>query len=189
MRDVADAAGVSVGLLYKYFPSKRAVVLTLYDRLSADYASRAAQLGRGKWRDRFIAALRLCLEVLGPYRETLSALRPILLGEQDEGLFAATTAFSRKRAQGIFVDAVSASTDSPGAKLQEPLGRLLYLLHLAVILWWLFDRSSGQRATTALVALIERILPSFGLAMMLPQVRNFIRSADVLVRESLFDDV
>ena len=32
MRDIAEAAGVSVGLLYRYFPSKRAVVLTLYDR-------------------------------------------------------------------------------------------------------------------------------------------------------------
>jgi len=189
MRDVAEAAGVSVGLLYKYFPSKRAVVLTLYDRLSADYAARATQIGKGKWRERFITALRLCLEVLGPHRSTLSALRPILLGDRDEGLFAATTAFSRKRVQKIFLDAVSAATDSPGLKLQEALGGLLYLVHLAVILWWLFDRSPGQRATGALVALIERILPSFGLAMMLPQVRNFMRSADVLVREALFDDV
>jgi len=28
LREVADRAGVSVGLLYRYFPSKRAVVLT-----------------------------------------------------------------------------------------------------------------------------------------------------------------
>src|SRR5262245_17001030 len=43
LRDVADEAGVSVGLLYRYFPSKRAVVLALYDQLSAEYATRAAQ--------------------------------------------------------------------------------------------------------------------------------------------------
>ena len=33
LRDVAERAGVSAGLLYRYFPSKRAVVLALYDEL------------------------------------------------------------------------------------------------------------------------------------------------------------
>jgi AcrR family transcriptional regulator len=188
MRDVADAAGVSVGLLYKYFPSKRAVVLTLYDQLSAEYASRAARVQTGKWRERFVFALRTCLEVLGPHRRTLSALRPVLLGDRDDNLFAASTAFSRKRVQGVFVDVVAGATDAPGGKLAEPLGRLLYLSHLAVILWWLFDTSPGQRATAALIALLEHILPSLGLALMLPRVRSFVRSADSLVREALFDD-
>src|ERR1019366_4783701 len=38
LRDVAKEAGVSVGLLYRYFPSKRAVIVALYEELSADYA-------------------------------------------------------------------------------------------------------------------------------------------------------
>src|SRR5438128_3143037 len=54
LRDVADGAGVSVGLLYRYFPSKRAVVLSLYDELSAEYAARATEMDTGKWRDRFL---------------------------------------------------------------------------------------------------------------------------------------
>ena len=69
------------------------------------------------------------------------------------------------------------------------MGRLLYLLHLAIIMWWLLDKSSRQRATLALVSLLERILPSFGMALLLPQVRGFVRSADGLVREALFDEV
>jgi len=188
MRDVADAAKVSVGLLYKYFPSKHAVVLTLYDELSAEYAARAARLPAGKWRERFVYALRICLEVLGPYRRTLAALRPVLLGAREESLFAAGTAFSRKRVQAVFLDAVSGATDAPSTKLAESLGRLLYLLHLAVILWWLFDSSPRQRATSAAVVLLEQILPSFSVALLLPRVRNFVRSADSLVREALFDD-
>ena len=43
-RDIAKAAGVSVGLLYRYFPSKQAVVVALYDQLSSDYTRRAAAL-------------------------------------------------------------------------------------------------------------------------------------------------
>ena len=38
LRDIASDANVSVGLLYRYFPSKQAVVLALYDELSADYS-------------------------------------------------------------------------------------------------------------------------------------------------------
>ena len=188
LRDVAQAAGVSVGLLYKYFPSKRAVVLTLYDELSGEYASRAAQMHAGKWRSRFGFALRTCLEVLGPYRSTLVALRPVLLGDRDEGLFASGTAFSRRRVEGIFLNAVAGASDAPAAKLADSLGRLLYLLHLAVILWWLFDKSPKQRATDGLVALIESILAPLGVALLLPQVRGFVRSADALVREALLGE-
>ena len=36
LRDIAEQAGVSVGLLYRYFPSKQAIVIALYDELSAD---------------------------------------------------------------------------------------------------------------------------------------------------------
>ena len=49
LRDVAQAANVSVGLLYRYFPSKQAVVLALYDELSVSRAARGSgrlRLGR-----------------------------------------------------------------------------------------------------------------------------------------------
>ena len=71
---MADRAGVSVGLLYRYFPSKRAIVLALYDELSNTYAQRATEMPQGRWRDRFLAALETSLRVLGPHRVTLAAL-------------------------------------------------------------------------------------------------------------------
>src|SRR5688572_28407763 len=148
LRDVARQAGVSVGLLYRYFPSKRAVVLALYDELSAGYATRAADLRPGRWRDRFLDALRASLEVLGPHRVPLAALAPVLVGDAEEGLFAPRTAFSRLRVQAVFVQAVVGATDAPRGPLSPALGRLLYLTHLGVVLWWLLDKSPGQRATT-----------------------------------------
>lgn len=65
LRGVADRAGVSVGLLYRYFQSKRAVVLALYDELSAKYAARAAEMKSGTWRDRFMFALTTSLQEIG----------------------------------------------------------------------------------------------------------------------------
>jgi AcrR family transcriptional regulator len=188
LRDVAKRAGVSVGLLYRYFPSKRAVVQALYDELSAEYAERAAEMETGKWRDRFMFALTVSLKVLSVHRSTLAALVPVLVGDAEEGLFAPATAFSRQRVQKIFHEAVSGATDAPRPDVAPALARLLYLAHLAIILWWLLDKSPRQRATTALVALIKQALPASALTLRLPRVRAFVVAGDKLFRKALFDD-
>jgi len=187
LRHVASRAGVSPALLYRYFPNKRAVVLALYAELSDDFARRAVEMPRGTWRDRFVYALALSLEVLGPHRVTLRALVPVMVGDAEEGVFAESTAFSRLRVQSAFQNAVVGAADAPKGAFGEAVGRLLYLLHLAVIMWWLLDRSPSQRATHALVALFPQILPSAALALRLPLVRRFVQSADALLQDALLD--
>jgi AcrR family transcriptional regulator len=186
LRDIAKEAGVSVGLLYRYFPSKQAVVIALYDELSSEYARQAGEMPLGRWRDRFIFALNTSLHVLKPHRVALRALTPVLVGDPEEGIFSASTAFSRLRVQQVFEEAVVGSSDAPKQPLSDSLGRLLYLVHLAVLLWWLLDKSSNQRATAALVSLIQRLLPSAALTLRVPSVRGFVVSVDGLVREALF---
>jgi AcrR family transcriptional regulator len=188
MRDVANRAGVSVGLLYRYFPSKQAVILSFYDELSAEYAVRAAEMNNGKWRDRFAFALTTSLEVLKPHRSTLTVLVPLLVGSADEGLFAPATTFSRQRVMQVFHDAVAGASDAPKPELTAALGRLLYLMHLAILLWWLLDKSSQQSATAALIRLIKQVLPASALALRLPRVRAFLIAGDKLFREALFGE-
>ena len=86
LRDIARKADVSVGLLYRYFPSKQAVITALHDELSADYARQATDMPAGKWRDRFVFALRTSLQVLEPHRIVLRALIPVLVGDPDDGV-------------------------------------------------------------------------------------------------------
>jgi AcrR family transcriptional regulator len=186
LRDIAKEASVSVGLLYRYFPSKQAVIVAFYEELSADYARQAASMPPGKWRDRFIFALNTSLHVLQPHRVALRALIPVLVGDPDDGVFAAGTAFSRQRVQRVFEEAVVGSSDAPKPPLAEALGRLLYLVHLAVLLWWLLDKSAKQRATVALVALTQQLLPSAALTLRLPPIRRFVIAVDALIREGLF---
>ena len=185
MRDVAYEAGVSAGLLYRYFPSKRAVVLALYDDLSAAFATRATAMPRGRWRDRYLFALRTSLEVLAPRRRVLAALIPVLVGTGEDSIFAPRAAFSRERVQPVFQLAVSGATDAPRGDVRDPLGRLLYLIHLGVLLWWLLDKSPSQRATTGLVALLERAAPLVALALRIPAVGSVVRTGDALFQEAL----
>jgi AcrR family transcriptional regulator len=186
LRDIAKEAGVSVGLLYRYFPSKQAVVIALYDELSSDYAREALEMPLGRWRDRSIFALNTSLRVLEPHRVALRALTPVLVGDPEEGIFSASTAFSRLRVQRVFEEAVVGSSDAPKRPLSEAVGRLLYLVHLAVLLWWLLDKTPNQRATATLVSLTQQLLPSVALTLRVPPVRRFVISLDVLVREGLF---
>jgi AcrR family transcriptional regulator len=188
LRDVAKEAGVSVGLLYRYFPSKQAIVLTLYDDLSAEYATRAAEMAPGRWRDRFLYALTTSLDVLRPHRGTLASLAGVLVADAEDGVFAPRMAFSRLRVQGVFVQAVVGSSDRLRGETAPALGRLLYLVHLAVLLWWLLDKSTSQRATTALVKLLERAAPLIAVALRVPTVPGLVRAADALVHDALLTD-
>jgi AcrR family transcriptional regulator len=186
LREIAREAGVSVGLLYRYFPGKQAVLIALYDELSQDFARQTANMRHGRWRDRFLFALRASVRVLQPHRTTLRALIPILVGDPDDGVFAASTVFSRVRVQQVFEDAITRSADAPRPPLADALGRLLYLVHLAVLLWWLLDKTPKQRATQALLGLTEQLLPSAALALRLAPVQRFVLEMDELIREGLF---
>ena len=55
-----------------------------------------------------------------------------------------------------------------------------------MLLWWLLDKTPKQRATVALVALAERLLPSATLTLRLPSIRQFVIAVDELIREGLF---
>jgi AcrR family transcriptional regulator len=186
LREIAKEAGVSVGLLYRYFPSKQAVIVALYDDLSADFAREASSMMPGAWRDRFVFALETSLHALKPHRVALCALVPVLIGHPDDGVFADRTAFSRQRVQRVFEDAVVSATDAPKAPLAAALGRVLYLVHLSVLLWWLLDKTPKQRTTSALVALTRQLLPSAALTLRLPPIRRFVIAMDELIRDGLF---
>jgi AcrR family transcriptional regulator len=185
LRQIAKRARVSPALLYRYFPSKRAVVLALYDELSLPFEERARGVPAGNWRERFAFTLRTSLAVLAPHRTTLVALVPLLVGGADN-LFAPATAFSRERVQRAFVLAVTEATDAPRGALAPALGRLFYLAHLGLILWWLLDRTPGQRATNAVLALTERALTPVRLALALPGVRGLVTELDRCAQEALF---
>ena len=188
LRDIAGRADVSVGLMYRYFPSKRAVVMALYEQLSAAYADRAATMPAGPWHARFMFAMETSLDTLRPHRAALQTLTSIIVSAGEEGLFARGTAFSRLRVQAVFERAVLESRKAPPPDIGEPLARILYLLHLAVILWWLLDKSPRQRATQGLLALLRQILPAGALALRVPLIRRGLRTADELFTDALLTD-
>lgn len=149
MREIAQRAGVSPGLLYRYFPSKEAVLLRLYGELSQAYAARMHELPNGDWSERVLAATRLSLETLEPHRSALIGLLGVLVNTGDNSLFGAHTKMSRERVMEAFECAVCRSEAPPPCA--QSLGRIAYFAHLGVLLFWLLDRSEKQKATAGLL--------------------------------------
>jgi hypothetical protein len=110
----------------------------------------------------------------------------VLVGDPEEGLFSRRLSGSRLRVQAAFVLAVLGADDSPPRLIAEALGRLLYLAHLGVLLFWLLDKSPKQRATSGLIALIAGLLPVASFSLRLPATRRAVLAADALVSDGLF---
>jgi AcrR family transcriptional regulator len=157
LRDIASSAGVSLGLLYRYFPGKDALVLELYEELTEDFMKATAALPAAVWPVRASFALRASLAVLAPHRESLRALLGTTTIEREGPLLVPGRALPHARVEARFVEAVTGATDAPEGA--ERLGRSLYLVHLVVLLFWLLDRSPHQAATERALVLLERWAP------------------------------
>ena len=182
LRAIATEAGVSPGLMYKYFPSKPAIVLELYERLSTEFVARP--VADGGWFARFVQTLRNSLDTLGPHRDTLRSVLPTLLVDDETGLFSPAGRPARDRVQGAFLTAVAGASNAPG-DLNQPLGRLLDLAQLGTILWWLLDRSRDQRATEGLIGWVERLEFLANAALWAPGTAGLLTSLDQLATEAL----
>ncbi len=157
LRDIATKARVSLGLLYRYYPSKDALVIELYDELSREFERRTPSLPPGSWSVRFVFVLRASLAALEPQREALRALVPALTVAPGHPLFIPGGQPSQARVQSKFVEAVTNADDAPPDAAR--LGEVLYLVHLVVVLAWLLDRSSKQAATARALELLQRLTP------------------------------
>ncbi|HCH63934.1 MAG TPA: TetR/AcrR family transcriptional regulator, partial [Deltaproteobacteria bacterium] len=123
LRQIAQAAGVSAGLMYRYFGGKQAVVLRLYTELSTTYSARVGAVPQ-PWAAGVAEALAESLAVLGPHRSLLQSLMGVLVSPGEGGIFSEATRDARRRVMDAFERAVCTAPDAPGTGLRLPLARL-----------------------------------------------------------------
>src|SRR5437763_2393957 len=76
MRDIAKAAGLSLGASYYYFKTKEAIVMAYYDRVQAEHTERAIPAMRKAkdFRARLGVAMHTKLDIIKDDRRLLVAL-------------------------------------------------------------------------------------------------------------------
>ena len=183
MRDVAAAAGMSLGAAYHYYPSKDAIVLAYYDSVSRAHASRVAAevASESKLGRRLSIAFHSKLEILRNDRPLMGALLRFA-GDPRHPLsfFGASTRQHRLDSMGVFAFALGDDG------LPDDIARLapvaLWALHMGLLLFFLHDDSAGQRRTAALttgaVDLVVAALKLYRLPLLRPLRRRVISLLD-----------
>lgn len=159
MRAVAAAAGVSVGNAYYYFESKEHLVQAYYEEIGRLHRSlalpRIAEVGG--LADRLRIALDTHLEVIEPYHSFAGSFFKVAADPASPlSPFSPESAPARDEAIAFFRTVVEGSSARVPAALRSELPRLLWLLHMGVMLHWVYDRSPGARKSHQLV---ERVVP------------------------------
>lgn len=186
MRAIAHEAGVSVGNAYYYFASKEHLVQAYYDLMQVEHRA-AAEAVLAREKD-FAARLRgvnlAWLDVAEPYHdfagkffkhaaEPSSPLSP----------FSAASAPAREASIGLFREALEGSGAKVDPELRADLPELLWLAHMGMVLFWVYDSSPGvartRRLVERVVPLVDRLVGLSRLRVLRPITRDVV----ALVRE------
>jgi AcrR family transcriptional regulator len=190
MRDIAAAAGCSLGLTYRYFASKEDLVLELYRWLIDQLEEQTRLLPAGPIADRFQQLMRGLFAAMVPHRLTLGALFGAALNPRSRaGLFGAEGAEVRRRAQAAYITVVAQATDAPRRLQQvDDLATLLYGVQLALVLFWLQDLRTGSRRTEQLLQLVHDLLRRIRTFLRLPLVAQTLAQLVAIVGPLLGQD-
>jgi len=151
MKQVAEAAGCSTGLAYRYFRRKEDLAMELYLRLARELARRAGATTAqaSTMGERFVAVMRLKLELLEPHREALAALAGAMLRDASPlDVLGPETARVRSEVQAALVASVRGGANAPDAWTPK-LGALIYVTHLVLLLVWLLDHDVTRPRTAS----------------------------------------
>jgi AcrR family transcriptional regulator len=152
MRDIASEAGVSLGNAYYYFPSKEAIVLAYYDLVQTEHARRVHEAfpNEKDFKTRLLTVLHSKLDILKDDRPLLGALFRYT-GQPDHPLsFLGSTAKAmQKQCSDLFAEAISVEKIPDDLRALAPT--LLWAMHMGLMLYFLYDKSTHQQRTRKLV--------------------------------------
>jgi AcrR family transcriptional regulator len=175
MRDIASAAGCSLGLAYRYYPSKGHLVHTLYDQIAQEFEEHIDNLPAGNLSDRFEAAMKLKFELLLPYRAAFGAIIGVILSP-DSGVAVLGDEARETRSFAIrtFAKIVMGSKDAPKQPQLDQLTDLFYAGHLLMLLFWTTDRTPDAKATYELLSVSKDVLAFVRPMLRVPQVARML---------------
>jgi AcrR family transcriptional regulator len=152
MREIATTSGVAIGAAYYYFESKEAIVMAFYERSQSEMLPLIeAQMGKSKNLDSLLQAIiSTKFEVFAPNRKLLGALSAHADPEHPLSPFSKETAAIRQQDLSFFEKAVATSGVKLPSNLTPYLPRLLWMYQMGLILFWVYDRSAGQKRTRVL---------------------------------------
>lgn len=175
VEQMAAAAGLPVESFQQLFPAKESLVMALYQQLAAETLLGCEALPPGTVAARFHQVMRAKLDQFAPHREPLAGLFGAAMSPHVElGLLGTHGTSAHDPMRQVFTAVITAAADPPKDQQAQPIATLLYAAYLAVVLFWLYDRTSGSRASAHLLDFMRDGLGLARGAMILPPIANTI---------------
>ncbi|HEY9784949.1 MAG TPA: TetR/AcrR family transcriptional regulator [Candidatus Obscuribacterales bacterium] len=147
MRDISRESDLGLGALYYYCRSKEELVLLFYERINEEILQSAlsAPVQAKTLPEAFGAFMHLKLERLAPYRQLLIVvLKESVDPESPVSPLNGSTASTRNKSIQFFEELVRRFNKGDQA---GTAAKLLWLIHMAIIAFWLYDRSCDFEST------------------------------------------
>jgi AcrR family transcriptional regulator len=188
MRAIAEAAGVSVGNAYYYFASKEHLVQGFYDQIAAEHRGQLPQAlsGRTDLGDRLATTLRVWMDIAGPYHEFAAQLFKNAADPQSPlSPFSAESEPARDAMIELYRSVLAGSDSSVklDKELAAMLPELLWLYHMGIVLYWVYDRSPNAERTARLVARATAVVARLVALSRFKVLRPLVREAKALLSE------
>jgi AcrR family transcriptional regulator len=175
MRAIAGRAGVSLGSSYHYFPSKEHLVLEFYRHTHESHLVAIAPL-LAREKDltvRLRGTIRAVIVTCEPFHAVAGSIFSTVANPASPlNPFGAAAKPLRDEVVALYGEVVSGSDARLPADVAEMLPLTLWLYQMAILYFWIFDRSPGRLRTLEVIdETAELIVKLLGLAN-LPLLRG-----------------
>lgn len=165
MRDIGQASGLRAGALYYYCRSKEELVLLFYDRLNREVIATFQQQSDASapLPDAMSHFLRLKLQSLGPYRNLIRiVMKEAIDPESPLSPLSSASAGTLDLSSGVFRTLIERSRDTQEEDI-EAFARGLWVAHMAILAFWLHDRTDEHQATQRAIDTLASVLRLSGM--------------------------
>jgi len=175
MRAIAERAGVSLGSSYHYFPSKEHLVLEFYRHTHELHAAAIAPLlaRETDLSARLRGTIRAVVVTCEPFHAVAGSIFSTVANpESPLNPFGAAARPLREEVVALYAEVVRGSDARIPAAIAELLPLTLWLYQMAILYFWIFDRSPGRLRTLEVIdETTDLIVKLLGLAN-LPVLRG-----------------
>lgn len=175
MRAIAERAGVSLGNAYYYFGSKEHLIQAFYSRTHAEHVAAVGDRleSMRDLRSRLLWVMRTKLETIEPYHPFAALLfRSAADPRSPLNPFSDESEPLRQEATALFARVVERARGPIAQDLRAELPGLLWLYHMAIVLFWIHDNSEGRWRTWKLmersVDLVAKLIAVVSMPLMGP---------------------